>query len=299
MTRLRRETGARARLIANEESPPGRRTGILAQPNDAAVENQLRPNDLLRIVEAEIVPRLVLAERCSPCAPRPEVCSAEGVAPEAITELASLVLGPDSDRPHAYIESLRSGGASIESLYLDLMAPAARHLGDLWTADICDFTEVTVGLFRLQNLLRSFGPSFHGEHRLRARGRRILLVPFPGEQHTFGLFMVSEFFRRAGWDVWCEPVGTRRELSALVRREWFAMVGLSLGTETRLDELAGAIRTLRQVSRNRSVGMMVGGPMFVAHPDYASRIGADATAIDGREATVQAEKTLDLMGARP
>ena len=45
-------------------------------------------------------------------------------------------------------------------------------------------------------------------------GRRILLTAVPGEQHSFGLYMVAEFFRRAGWDVvdgWREVVQAARQ----------------------------------------------------------------------------------------
>ena len=54
-------------------------------------------------------------------------------------------------------------GASVETLYLDLLAPTARHLGDLWDADVCDFTEVTVGLGRLQQVLHELSPAFQSE----------------------------------------------------------------------------------------------------------------------------------------
>ena len=40
---------------------------------------------------------------------------------------------------------------------------------------------------------------------------------------------------------------------------------------------------------------MVGGPVFIDHPELATAIGADATAVDGRHAAQQAENVLDLM----
>ena len=40
-------------------------------------------------------------------------------------------------------------------------------------------------------------------------GRRALLVSVPGEQHSFGVTMVAEFFRRAGWDAWTGAPRTR------------------------------------------------------------------------------------------
>jgi methanogenic corrinoid protein MtbC1 len=40
---------------------------------------------------------------------------------------------------------------------------------------------------------------------------------------------------------------------------------------------------------------MVGGPVFVAKPELARRVGADATAADARGAVTQAERLLDLL----
>lgn len=72
----------------------------------------------------------------------------------------------------------------VESLYLDLLAPAARHLGELWCADACDFASVTLALGRLQKVMHQLSPAFEGDVQHREHGRRALLVPVPGEQHT-------------------------------------------------------------------------------------------------------------------
>jgi methanogenic corrinoid protein MtbC1 len=58
------------------------------------------------------------------------------------------------------------------------------------------------------------------------------------------------------------------------------------------------VRTVRQVSRNRAVGIMVGGPAFVVQPSLAGQVGADGYATDGREAPVVAEKLLAEMPDR-
>jgi MerR family transcriptional regulator, light-induced transcriptional regulator len=39
----------------------------------------------------------------------------------------------------------------------------------------------------------------------------------------------------------------------------------------------------------------VGGPVFNAHPEFVALVGADATATDGQQATLQAERMLSLM----
>lgn len=257
-----------------------------------------RPAQLLRTIEVEIVPRLLLASRAaSQCGfVAREECSL--LDAETVEEFVGLILANDVVVASAYLEAMRARGVSLETLYLHLLAPAARRLGELWSADLCDFTNVTVALGRLQQALRELSPAFRDEVAPRQHGRRALLMPAPGEQHTFGLFMVAEFFRRAGWDVWGGPPASSNELTSMVRADWFDVVGLSVGCESRLDVLAAGIRAMRRASRNRAIGVMVGGPVFVEHPELVAFVGADATAVDARQAAEQAESIVSLL-ARP
>jgi methanogenic corrinoid protein MtbC1 len=244
------------------------------------------------------VPRLVLAHRGAPGAAH---SAPRGRAPadaEQIARFAHLILERDVGEALANIEDQRARGVSLESVYLDLLAPAARHLGELWEADLCDFTQVTIGLWRLQQIVRELSPAFQTEGEQREHDRRVLLVPVRGEQHTFGLLMVADFFRRAGWDVWAGTPASPGELVGIVRSEWFAIVGFSVSCESHLDGLASDILALRRASRNRGVGVMVGGKVFLEHPELAALVGADATAYDARQACAQAESLLALLTAR-
>jgi len=296
MTRLRPGGMSRELLPNTEPELSASDASVTLSAPGAAPERAIRRHHLLPIVESMIIPRLMASQslRPRPAPARPD--GAGAIAGECIQELAGLVLDPDSRRPYTYIDGMRACGVPMETIYLDLLGPTANYLGELWDEDICDFTQVTTGLVVLQNMLRSYSVSFQGDARLPC-GRRILLSAFPGEQHTFGLSMVAEFFLRAGWQVWSQPAASKRELIRLVHADWFAVVGLSLARETRLDELGALIRNLRRRSLNRGLSVMVGGPVFVEHPDYVARIGADATAIDGRAATMQAETALKSSGA--
>jgi methanogenic corrinoid protein MtbC1 len=72
---------------------------------------------------------------------------------------------------------------------------------------------------------------------------------------------------------------------------------LSVATETRIDVLTETIRAIRRASRNRSVGILVGGPILIDKPELASLVGADATAIDGPQAVQRAEHIFSCLGA--
>lgn len=252
---------------------------------------ELRLALLAKAIETEIIPRLMLAHRTasSVTSPNPSGSRRE-VTQKNVEDFTGLVLSADDNLAHLCINSMRDQGVSIEAIYVDLLAPVARHLGELWNQDICNFTEVTVGLGRLHRVLRELSPAFSQCSDQPANCRRILLLPAPGEQHTFGLVMVSEFFRRSGWDVAGGPWEAGADPSVMVRREWFDVVGFSLANELHLPDLRDCIREVRKAALNRDVGIMVGGPTFAAHPEYVAQVEADASADDGRTAPALAEK---------
>ncbi|WP_192499356.1 cobalamin B12-binding domain-containing protein [Skermanella pratensis] len=212
-----------------------------------------------------------------------------------VLELSSLLLKDQFRTASSFVRSVQSRGVPLETVYLDLLAPTARHLGDLWTNDICHFGDVTIGLCRLQQVLRDFSPAFMNEASTRDDGRRALLMSVPGGQHTFGISMVAEFFRRARWDVTTGAPVARDELIRTVRSQWFSVVGLSVSCEIQVELLVSTIRLIRRASRNPAVGILVGGPVFVTHPEMVTLVGADATAMDARQAPIQAENLLALI----
>ena len=250
---------------------------------------------LVRTVEAEIVPRLLLSRRSAPMASVPAGADAPDAGDTA--ELARLLLNFDVEVPLAYVETIRHRGISVQQIYLQLLAPAARRLGLLWDRDECDFVQVTIALGRLHQLLQRLSLLQLDAPRRDANGqvRRALLATAPGERHAFGILLVTQFFRHHGWEVWNEFPESGQELFDVVRAHRFSLVGLSAATEPQLNGLASMIRQLRRASMNPALCVMVGGPLLVTHPELARRLGADATACEAREAALCAESALSLL----
>ena len=264
----------------------------------AEAANDIRMSQLARTIEQEIIPRLMLAHRALAEPVTRPLAAGHPITVEDIRHFAKLVLSQDEDLAFGSIQAFRARGVTVEKLYLDLLAPTARYLGDLWNDDLCNFTDVTVGLGRLQRVLRELSPAFGNSVEYPVQGRRILLLPGPGEQHTFGLVMVAEFFRRAGWDVTGGAWSAGADPAALVAAEWFDVIGFSLGAESHLDSLADSIRAVRHATCNRHIAVLVGGPLFGERPDYLARVGADGMTIDGREAPALAERLIGPVAAR-
>lgn len=248
---------------------------------------------LTRTVELDVIPRLLIAHPTPMALPAPTAADLLVTAVH-VADLVALVLSRGEPEAVAFVEAMHDQGAAPEALYLDLLAPAARRLGEMWENDTCDFTEVTIGLWRLQNAMRELSPSFLRAADTRTNGPRVLLVPLPGEDHTFGLSMVYEFFRRAGWNAWSGPVESSADLRSLVRREWVEVIGFSLACDEKLDVARSEIRAVRRASMNPGLGVLVGGPGFTANPGLAAEVGADGTATDGRQAVLQAQALVDL-----
>ena len=116
-----------------------------------------------------------------------------------------------------------------------------------------------------------------------------------GEWMRGGMVMVSEFFRRAGWDVAGGPWEAGADPVVMVRREWFDVVGFSLGAEFHLEALGDCIQAVRKAALNEHIGIIVGGPIFTLHPEFVARVGADAATTDGRQAPEMAEQVAARM----
>ena len=152
----------------------------------------LRHDRLATLVAEKVVPRLLALHAPAKDALRAETFHAGTIE---INELSRLVLGAENADAFDYITRLREAGLSLDNLYLELLEPTARHLGELWDEDKVDFLDVSVGLIRLQRLVRVFaGLDDTAPYDEKCRA---LIIATPDEQHLFGNAIVQRFFRAA------------------------------------------------------------------------------------------------------
>lgn len=201
-----------------------------------------------------------------------------------VVAFASALMAQQIKEATGLVERLCARDVSMDDIYLKLLAPAARYLGELWETDQCNFSEVTLCLWRMQTLMYDLSPAFHcatmtGRSRPAAE-RRILLASLPGQQHTFGLSMLTEFFRRDGWVALAIPSPQRGEVLDSVSLHWFDVLALSASMDSEVKDLARAIKAARKTSLNPRLAIMVGGPLFLRDPDLARILGADGMAVD-------------------
>jgi methanogenic corrinoid protein MtbC1 len=252
---------------------------------------------LTKVIERDIIPRLFLAHR-NPS--RPALADpAAGTKPPVIDceVFTKLVLSNETDEVMAQVQLLIDRGVALQHIYLDLLAPVARRLGEFWNEDRCTFTDVTIGLARLHRVLREVGRrNGEGFHHSAAK-RRVFLVPSPGEQHTFGLSMVEEFFLHAGWETASDHAASPASIMRSLSTQWIDVIGFTIGCEEYFEPMAELANQVRRASANLNVGILVGGRLFVEHPEYAARIGNIAAVSDGVHAVDEAENLVSQSGA--
>lgn len=251
-----------------------------------------RLDRLERTIQNELVPRLMTSHRVGPVSPAMAAAAARSLSDEDVTAFVTAVRSQDDGRGAQFIRGVIAEGASVEAVYLDLLAPSARRLGEMWDNDECDFVEVTVALGRMQRLLRDLSQVFLAESGHAEPVGNILLTCVPGEQHTLGIIMVGEFLLRDGWRVLVGAPWTDSDLLNMVATEWYDVIGFSVGTESRLSVLRRDIRRLKSASRNPNIQIMVGGQLFAEDASLAEQVGANAIASDARQAPAIARSLL-------
>jgi MerR family transcriptional regulator, light-induced transcriptional regulator len=244
---------------------------VVAKPTESHLQ------EFASVIENIIVPRLLMSHVNS----NTELVKAKAsLRNVAVSDFINLTTQDDPSSAIEYVRHLMANGVSFQEVLLDLMAPAARVLGERWDQDKASFVEVALGVARMHRILREFDgvPSHLWSNA--GFGRHALLLPAPGELHSFGLRLVQEFLLRESWTVTNQPVKTIEELGTLVANEHFDIVGLSLSGQTIVEPFLESIRIIRKMSKNRQVKIIVGGHLFVERPDLIESCGSDAYAVD-------------------
>lgn len=269
-------TAAGEGMLARDFRPDGDQLLAFRYRVDAEFDHSLS-----KLIESEIIPRLMVAHAAdtpavSVAGSRDEIDFAE------VEALAPLALQVEADALLSHIEAILARGVTVEAVMIDLLAPTARLLGEYWDDDRCDFIDVTMGLWRLQEVVHEIASRAPADRMVAAGGHRALFASMPGDQHNFGSVVIDELFRHNGWVTDRMSEAETADLLKRASDEWFDLVGLTITWDCHIASLEPIIAALRNVSKNPRVCVMVGGRVFSANPDLASKVGADGTAGDAK-----------------
>lgn len=230
--------------------------------------------------------RSVVARLASPR--RPDRRPAE---PELVAALlrAALDGGPDGFAVlRNDLRRARVGDLDLVDVYLPQVA---RELGCLWADDTASFSEVSIGVARMQALLHQIGRNWLERSGPLAGQPNVLLLLPEGEQHSFGAMVVLAQLRRRGASVRFRAGGSPQEIGAAVQQQDYDAALISIGCEEKLELCRKLVKALRKGS-DGDMRIVVGGAVLDRPVDVLQATGADL-------ATNDLERALAGLGTSP
>jgi methanogenic corrinoid protein MtbC1 len=234
----------------------------------------LMPDTAVHALAAEVITRL---ERKG---------SVERLPPEADVEaLCDALISPREEAAAELVLAARLKGMSIDMIYLGYLAVSARRLGERWDQDRTTSAQMTIAAGRIYAIMRGLRQAFALDQYLKADQPRALFAATPGENHTLGVTMAADYFRRRGWQIDLRTGLTHHELVAVTEQIPYPIIGISAGSERMVFPLARLIVALRITSP--AAWIMVSGKIVDLVPELPSLVDADDMAAYAETALAQ------------
>ncbi len=259
---------------------------------DHGAVNSDYQSSILSIVESQIIPRLLIAERVKKRHLSLVPSSPALPTQKQIALFVDLCISKDQKVSQAFVDDFIKTGLHKEDILLDLIAPAARYLGSQWDEDHMDFSQVNLGFVRLHAITNEFRFAFKERLSVKGKVNKVMIATAPGSLHMLGATIVADFFRQKGWQVEVAISSSSHELVQTVSSEWFDVIGLSISIEQQLTNLADLIAQFKCSSLNPRLAVLLGGPIFATKVWRPIDFGADGICVDAKHAVGLAESLL-------
>lgn len=196
--------------------------------------------------------------------------------------IAGLIRASQSGTKEAFAELLnemRKARVSVAAL-ADIYIPiAARRMGEAWHEDEMSWLEVSIGVGRLQSLLREIGTAWAADQAGDAGHGTILMIIPDREQHTLGPMVAMGQMRRYGVSVCLRIAPSAEELRGLITSRAFDGVMISVATIDKLESVRKTVKFLKTLTTKR-LPVIVGGAVMYKIEDAATCTGADFSSND-------------------
>ncbi|WP_395005560.1 B12-binding domain-containing protein [Cypionkella sp.] len=196
--------------------------------------------------------------------------------------VAGLVAASTSGSKDAFVSLLaevrrtRITLAALADIYIP---EAARRMGEAWQEDRMSWMDVSIGVGRMQSLLREIGTAWVADQAGDAGHGTVLLLVTEREQHTLGPMVLMGQLRRYGVSVCLRIAPTYTELSTLLAARQFDGILISLSTKDKLEPVAKTVEFLKTLTSN-PCPIIVGGAVMSKVEDLATHTGADYSTND-------------------
>lgn len=162
----------------------------------------------------------------------------------------------------------------------------ARQMGEEWCQDSMNFAEVTIGVSRLQSLLRTLGPEWRSNHNNTNAGQAALVIVATDNFHTLGAMILAGKLRRLGLSVRLELGAEPDTIVETLRKTDYGAVLISAYKGESLERLRRMVEAVRELGQS-APPVVLGGSILTNVEDrdaLLGRTGCDFVTNDVSEA---------------
>lgn len=185
----------------------------------------------------------------------------------------------DRRRAFAVVDNARASGLDVQELYLDVLQPAMRAIGQLWQRN-----EMTVAQEHLATAITQMVMARTYDEIAEAApesAHSAIAACAETERHELGLRMICDLLERAGWDATDLGAAVPTDsLVELIRERRPDALVLSASLAPHVPQLQHTIAAVRDAMGDDAPYIVVGGHPFLDDEGLAVRMGADGTARD-------------------
>jgi len=214
---------------------------------------------------------------------------------EEINKLTNLLLDTKEGSFELAITILKTHGASINYIVLELIPEIARQFGKQWEDDSLSFADVSIGVNKLERVIHKLDYLFQANQLNRQQNKAIFITGFPGSQHSLGSLIFANFLIFSGWQVHRPNQVNLDSIVHGVSSKMLQAIAISISTNEQLDRLPDLINTLRQKSQNPKIIVLIGGPLYNKAPEAFDHIQAEVKAFSPEESVQKLEQHLSQL----
>lgn len=172
-----------------------------------------------------------------PPIPANEYTASEGLDPTALKILHNAALDASPNAAKQALQRVLAMGLDANDIYDFYIPTVARVLGDMWCSDTLSFAGVTIGVSRLQTMLRELGPNWSGDMPPVNGGNAILVIVPQEIYHTLGAIVLSGQLRRMGHSVKLLLGATAKEIALQALQTNYSAIFISSSRGESLESL--------------------------------------------------------------
>ncbi|MFW6252028.1 MAG: cobalamin B12-binding domain-containing protein [Halanaerobium sp.] len=202
----------------------------------------------------------------------------------------SFLLNMEREKAVQLIMDLVDQGTAIEDIYLNIFQVVQYEIGRLWQLNQISIAQEHYATSVTQLAMSQLYPKIFSHLK---KGKKVLTTCIGDELHELGIRMVADLLELNGWDT--IHLGSNTPINEIVNLLQKKEIDLLAISATLPDQLADSRNLIKAVRGNKNfagIKIMAGGRLFMQSDDLWQKIGADAFAVDAKEAVKVADSLL-------